>query len=400
MGKGKSGRGKSGGYAHGAKKGLSSGDAEMKREMRTHESEERKMAMIRRMKVSQLKGHFEKQEKRMSSYIPDEIRERMKKPIDPAYNLKGAARVAREFYKAPGDTSVPGDEEPRNLMQEYAGNIWNAPNREGRILLEKMILYAAGLHNITEQTSHAIKVFYEVLEYDPEDHYNAKQRILRCYLDIAEAAKARALIEKYKDDKSCCFLYNKALIEFISFNTLKEEGSSQEICDNALKEAYDVNPFGLFALAYNSVFKDCIEYANLIRDAPEGSVEDAISFFDSDIELWEDVEGAIEWVREFLTSKDLAPPLLDVPGDIPTTTSLANSTTDGVDSDNEEKGEYIEEEDMEEEEGESGPGVTSALGDPNENPLYNEAIAALSEADRHAMYMGMVRSAFEMAEIL
>ena len=78
MGKGKSGKGKSGnGYVHGGKKSLRGGsDAEMKREMRTHESEERKMAMVRRMKVSQLKGHYEKQNQRMLSYIPDEIRER------------------------------------------------------------------------------------------------------------------------------------------------------------------------------------------------------------------------------------------------------------------------------------------------------------------------------------
>ena len=120
----------------------------------------------------------------------------MKQKIDPAYDLKGAARAAREFYKPPGDVSIPGDDEPRNLLQEFAGKIWEAPNGEGKILLEKMILYAAGLHNITGQTKHAIKIFYEILEHDPDDHYNVKHKILRCYMDIAEASKARALIEK------------------------------------------------------------------------------------------------------------------------------------------------------------------------------------------------------------
>ena len=401
MGKGKSGRGKGGsGYSHSAKKGLKGGsDAEMKREMRTHESEERKMAMVRRMKISQLKGHYEKQRQRMSSYIPDEIRERMKQKIDPAYDLKGAARVAREFYKPPGDTSVAGDDEPRNLLQEFAGKIWEAPDGEGKVLLEKMILYAAGLHNILEQTSHAIKVFYEILEHDPEDHYNAKHRILRCYMDIGEAGKARALIEKYEDDRSCCFMYNKALIEYISFHTLQEDGSSQEICDKALEQAYHANAYALFALAYNSVFKDTVEYANLIRDAPEGSVEDAISFFESDIELWEDVDGAIRWVQEYVSTKDLPPPLVEVP---PSTQS-----DDNEGAEEEDGREGIDQEEADEEEGEGKEEIVSedgapvsALGELGENPLFNEAIASLSENERHAMYLGMVKSAFEMAEII
>ena len=291
------GKGKKSKYVHGGAKALGNAEKEHKRAMRTHESEERRMQLVRKMKVNQLKAHMEKQFKRMSSYIPDHIRERMKKPIDPAYNLKGAARVAREHYKAPGDNSVAGDEEARNLIEEFKGNVWAAPDREGEILLEKMILYAACLHNVTNETNHAVKVFYDVLEHDPTDHLAAKQRILRCYMDAADAVKARALIDRFKEDRSCCFMYNKALIEFISYKLLQEKGSSQELCDAALEEAYKANPYALFALAYNSVFADTIEYAALIRQAPEGSVEDAISFFDSDMELWDDVEGAIDWVR-------------------------------------------------------------------------------------------------------
>ena len=48
---------------------------------------------------------------------------------------------------------------------------------------------------------------------------------------------------------------------------------------------------------------------------------------------------------------------------------------------------------------ESG-GTVSALGELGENPLYNEAIASLSEHERHTMYVGMVKAAFEMAEIM
>lgn len=397
MGKGKS---KGGKYVHGGKKQLKSADKDHKRQMRTHESEERKMEMIRQMKVNQLKGHVDKQKTRMRSYIPDEIRERMKKPIDPAYNLKGAARVAREYYKPPGDTSVPGDDEARNLFDEFAGKIWDAPDREGEILIEKMILYAAALHNVTSQTNHAIKVFYEILDYDPEDHLNAKQRILRCYMDVADGAKARALIEKYNTDKSCCFLYNKALLEFISCHLLKEAGSSQELCDGTLDEAYQVNPYALFALAYNSVFTDAIEHASLIRSAPDGSIEDAISFFDSDLELWEDVEGAIPWVREWMIRKDVPPPLLEEPPTlVPAATAAAgadNGTIIDNDEGNEKEGEDADEEEIKE----GDDQYHSVLGDPDYNPLYNEAVAALSDQERRSMYEGMFRTALQMAEVI
>ncbi len=392
MGKG----GKKTKYVHGGPRPLKSAEKERKRQMRTHESGERKMEMVKQMKVNQLKGHVEMQLKRMRSYIPDDIRERMIKPIDSAYNLKGAARAAREYYKPPGDTSVPGDEEARNLLDEFAGKVWDAPYREGEALVEKMILYAASLHNVIGHTNHAIKVFYEILDYDPQDHFDAKQRILRCYMDIADAAKARALIEKFSDDKSCCFVYTKVLIEYISFKLLKEAGSSEELCNATLEHACNTNPYALYALTYNSVFTDAIEHASLIRSAPEGSVEDAISFFDSDLELWLDVEGAIEWLREWMIKKDLPPPLLEEERAI-----SRDGAVEGSDEEKEKEEQEERDEDKgEHEEAEYDTSYHSALGDPDHNPLFNEAVASLSDEERHDMYVGMVRTALEMAEVI
>lgn len=54
-------------------------------------------------------------------------------------------------------------------------------------------------------------------------------------MDVADAALARAVIDKYSDidSGSACITYCKALIEYISC-MLEEEGSSKEIKDAAL----------------------------------------------------------------------------------------------------------------------------------------------------------------------
>lgn len=60
----------------------------------------------------------------------------------------------------------------------------------------------------------------------------AKQHLLRCFMNKAVGHKARNLIDQYPDEKSSCFAYNKALLEFIS-NMIGEE-ENIKIMDAAL----------------------------------------------------------------------------------------------------------------------------------------------------------------------
>lgn len=107
--------------------------------------------------------------------------------------------------------------------------------------------------------------------------------MLRIHLDNADGDLARALLDKYPQDMSCCFLYNRALVEYISHYLLQEEGSSKEICETALRTAYLSNPYAIFTLAYHTTFQDIVEYVSIIQNPIKGSIEDALSFFDSDI---------------------------------------------------------------------------------------------------------------------
>ena len=139
----------------------------------------------------------------------------------------------------------------------------------------------------------------------------ARHRLLRCYLDLAEADKARDLLERYPDDHHCCFSYSRALIEHISC-LLGEEGSSETLKNNALMKAYEANPYALWMLVYNEDFEELsrmLSSDTTSVDAREGSIDDAISFLDIDNILWVDTDGALEWIRHFADKNELVPVL-------------------------------------------------------------------------------------------
>ncbi len=117
---------------------------------KAHGSNEKKLETLKRLKVSQLKNTYDKQCNRMHDYLPDDVRERMNKKIDPKYELTGAARVAREFYRDPNDKSHLDDHTEVDLIHIYGtgdgtvgntgGNMWTqCPNNEGKVLLTSML---------------------------------------------------------------------------------------------------------------------------------------------------------------------------------------------------------------------------------------------------------------------
>lgn len=437
----------------------------LEKNARAHESDERKIAMLKRLKVTHLRNAVTKQIERMERYIPDEVRAYKKRKIDPQYALMGGARVAREYYKDPNDKSVPGDDDEKDLITEWGdtGILWDerCPNLEGRNLLSKMLKLGAGYHNITDQTKEAANVFERMLTYDNKDNLQAGQRLLRVYMDTAQAEKARALLDKLigggesggeeKDEtQAACYYYNRALIEFISFKLLEEEGSSQELCDEALRAAFQRNPYALYFLACHEIFlgqegesegSGVLEYTHYITgekgmvasgdpaaykkamglptnklggdtagggsaaDAEEenehtkndlirdqklawGGVEDGISFLCEDLDLWRDVEGAVEWVQKFATEANgvEVPPQVaeeDEEEEAPELVQVGDKDT-SKDTDK-RKQEEEEEEGLEGEE------------------EFDDEMAGfhnLTAQEKHQMYVGMFYTGVEMAGLL
>ena len=479
---------------------------------RAHESEERRLRLLRKLKVLQLQKSVDAQIARMCAYVPDEVMRRKARKIDPQYDLKGAARVAREYYKDPGDKREKGDDVEVDLLELYGSNgrLWrDCPYDEGRVLLTRMLKLAVGLHNITQQTSEACDVLERMISFDSADHLQARQVLLRCYLDTAQGEKAREVAEEalhqssssrpsrteekqlqtdvkpyahgkkrrhadregqgfYRgtttevntfmasdpeaaptsavtqsvssapDTSACCFHYALALLEHISLHVLNEPGSSIERANAALSAAYAANPYALFLLAYHKVFRrqgpqvvsaeereerskakqqldDETEeggvlefteylaphYSDIVRDTavstghsthettkhevhslPAGSVEDAISFFVQDLDLWEDTEGALPWVQSFLVQRGLLPPAR--PAD--------DSSSD--------EGEQQQDEEEEEVPTLVAPEESRTEDDEDDDLLeFDETFEALSARSKHRMYLGMFYTGLQMADV-
>lgn len=269
---------------------------------KAHNSDERRLTVLRNIQISRLSKIADRIKADLESYIPESEKKKVQKK-DPLYFLKGAARPAQEFYKQPG---LADDPIPINILNLYKGKLYK--HDAGKTFLEAMLTLGIHMHNVGNQTRQAIEVFLEMFELDPLDHLCARHHLLRCYLDRSDATSARALIDQFPNDASSCFVYTKVMIEYISC-MLEEEGSSEEIKTKALLEAYEINPYTLFALTEHETFTDVVEHVDQIQSpTPAGSVEDAFLFFDVDLVLWQETEGAIEWVRQVAAEHQLCPP--------------------------------------------------------------------------------------------
>lgn len=85
--------------------------------------------------------------------------------IGSEYDLKGAARAAREHYPDPNQKQR---EKKINYLVEYEGRLWEIP--EGRNYLKAIISYGSALHNLMGKSKDAIEQFEEALTLDKDDH--------------------------------------------------------------------------------------------------------------------------------------------------------------------------------------------------------------------------------------
>lgn len=253
------------------------------------------------------------------------------KKTDPRYELKGGARVAREYYRPPG---YKEDDEPENLLDIYAGRMYE--HIEGQKLMKALIDLGMGLHNKCSRTKEAIAVFKEMLQLDRTDNLLARHYLLRCYFDNADGVKSRELLERFPDDEFACFAYGRALLEHISFAILEETDSSSELRNEMLSKAYSSNPYVLWMLVYNDIFSDVINEAGEdmveIISPTAGSIEDAYRYFFADLGIWQDTEGAIKWLKEYMFEQQLPPPLVEVADgtDNSSSVQLSSSSTSEV----------------------------------------------------------------------
>jgi hypothetical protein len=285
---------------------------------KARESDERKIALLKTIEVKRFQKQVDGQLATLRSYLSPEERARRQhavKAVDPAYQLKGAARPAQEFYRPPGwQEDVP----EVDMLALHRGRLWDdCPSPEGRLLLRAMSDLSVALHSSAGKTRAAIDVLTQMLELDGGDALCARHRLLRCYLDLGEAGHARALLDRFPSDAHCCMVYSRALVELVALQ-LEEADASEDKADAALTAAHAANPFALWVIACDDAFTEGLgaaaQAAGLDLDAvadaaaAEGSVVDALRFADVDLPIWGDADGATDFVRDFVRRRGLQPP--------------------------------------------------------------------------------------------
>mmetsp|Transcript_4749 Transcript_4749/g.9071 ORF Transcript_4749/g.9071 Transcript_4749/m.9071 type:complete len:472 (+) Transcript_4749:77-1492(+) len=131
---------------------------------------------------------------------------------------------------------------------------------------------------------------------------NARCRLMRMYLDANRPESARRLWEKLPTNYSSVWVrYSAALLEFVSWKILKEEGSSQESAEALLVTAIRANLYCAYYISFHETFQQVMEYTDEVEDAADGTLEQAIEYCNSEeMGNWIGTEGAVSWIKNFV----------------------------------------------------------------------------------------------------
>ena len=233
------------------------------------------------------------------------------------WKLKGAARPAWQVYdfdtryvdphiKAHEDAKIK-TQRCRNLLSLYKGRFGEEttsgiPQPECREFLS--LLMQAGHLNLQAKNFKASRQhLLECMELDSDTHpvTPARCHLMRLFIEANRPDSARRLWEKLPEtDTSVWIRYSAALVEYISWKILKEEGSTQATAESHLAKAIQSNLFCAYNLAFCDTFQEAMDYTEDIEDANEGKpLEEAIEYCNSEqMGAWQGTEGALEWVRD------------------------------------------------------------------------------------------------------
>ena len=285
---------------------------------KARDSEANMLEMMRTLECRRLKNAIERQKEHLRRYVPAHIKkEKLESKVDPKYDLKGAARPARETYVDPNFKG--GDPIEEDLLADYHGKMH--AHEEGMKLLQYMLEYGKKKHSLLGHTRDAVSIFEEILVLDVSDtdiNVNTRHCLLRCYMDNADAIKARSLIDRYPHDATANFLFTKALIEHISL-TLEEKDTTVETREEALSVACKQNPYVIWCILYHEVMDEKLndylegiaetEGLSSMLELSDSKIGEAIRYYESEIELWKDIENTMEWLESYVFSNKIEPPV-------------------------------------------------------------------------------------------
>jgi tetratricopeptide (TPR) repeat protein len=306
----------------------------------TRDSKEKREAGKLRLHIRRAQRQIEKmrerlgawddeEEKRLDQKLKEEERKRQAEEDNPTikkkgrlgpetWKLKGAARPAWQVYdfdvryvdpyiKAHKDAKDKA-QRSRNIFsicnKRFGEERQDVPQPHCRGFLS-LLMQLGNLSMQANQLKSARNAFLECMELDSIEHpfTPARCQLMRMYVDANRPDSARRLWERLPaSDPSVWIRYSAALIEFVSWKHLEEDGSTQQTAEVLLARAIKANIFCAYYLAYFDTFREIMDYVDEVEDAHEESpLEEAIEYCNSEqMGAWQGTEGACEWIKSVI----------------------------------------------------------------------------------------------------
>ena len=263
------------------------------------------------------------------------------RPGPETWKLRGAARPAWEVYDFDTryvDPHIKALEEHKEKMQRSVNvlsvcrgrfaedtsaendnqgsndDLFKPPQPHCRTYLS-LLTQLGSLHLSRKNYSSARSSFIEAIElegYHSNSITNARYQLMNMYLATNRPSAARKLWNMLPTDSSAWIRYSAALIEYVSWNLLGEDGSTQHIAEKALGDAIRGNVYVAYYLGWKDTFDKAMEYtADVVEygDGNPGSIMEAVEYYgcgdmeeedERGLATWLGTEGSLEWVRSFV----------------------------------------------------------------------------------------------------
>jgi len=186
-----------------------------------------------------------------------------------------------------------------------------------------LLTQLASLHLHRNNYSSARTALLECINLEGSQHTtsitNARYQLMNMYLHTNRPSSARKLSNLLQNDESAWIKYSMALIEYISWNLLNEEGSTSSTAEEMLKLAIRGNVYVVYLLAFSTTFEKSMEYTNEVcveheLESNSCSLLEAIEYgcncynegegdsdegkgMDKGMAIWMSTEGSLDWVR-------------------------------------------------------------------------------------------------------
>jgi hypothetical protein len=293
------------------------------------DGEWRKDMRRQRLQMQRAISAVNQERKRLESYIPAHVEEEIAaRERQEDKRLQSLHQVARKLeiegnpalgYVDPGSGAcIVRLERPaaENLFKTTPPGSF-ASREETRPFLE-ILRDASDACRAAGKADDAVKFLRELESLDSADTMDVRPALVLAVLDADAdgdgAFQARAILERHPKDQRTTLQYSRALIEYIGWRLLEEDGCTEETATAALAAAIASNPFVAIFIAHNDSFVKFVDPAEVDskigtgkRSVNQGTVEEAFRYSVDGLSCWHSTDGGAEWVLNHLPAPLPAP---------------------------------------------------------------------------------------------